>query len=247
MLDKDISNIICFIQSSGVKAGEPTCALAGKLLEAESISRTHLLVYDFEMNSLFFANTGASSLLGVERIGMKAHNGSFLESVIHPVSYQFLLYNTRLLKPSAESFDGVFYLKTNSKAKYTWVCASVKVAGFTPTGIPKLIYICFVEVERAMECYMKVATYESNLDGNAGPSDLIASLNSREVEMLSLVASERTSKEIADILNVTQSAVDSARKRLIKKLKVKSVVGLVKVAMTLRANGHDILMPAEMR
>jgi DNA-binding CsgD family transcriptional regulator len=247
MLDKDISNIICFVQSGGVSAGEPTCALAGRLLEAEQITRTHLLVYDFELNSLFFANTGASSLLGVEKIGLKEYNGSFLESIIHPVSYQFLLYNTRLLKPSAESFDGVFYLKTNGKAKYTWVCASVKVAGFTQSGIPKLIYICFVEVERAMECYIRVATYQSDMIGNGGASELISSLNSREVEMLNLVASERTSKEIADILNLSQSAVDSARKRLIKKLKVKSVVGLVKAAMALRANGHDVLLPAEVR
>ena len=74
----------------------------------------------------------------------------------------------------------------------------------------------------------------------APPMQVMASLNNREMEMLGLVAAECTSKEIADILSVSQSAVDAARKRLIKKLKVKSVVGLVKTAMALGLTGKGI-------
>jgi DNA-binding CsgD family transcriptional regulator len=235
MLINDISNILRFVQSKKVNAEVPTCALAERLVEAESVTKTNLLVYDFEFNRLFFANEKASSLLGIDKIGTEEHDGSFLESFLHPMSYQFLLHNARLLKPQTESFDGVFYLKSDRKAKYIWVSATAKVMSFTPLGIPKLIYICFVEVEKAMQCYIKLLQCETKEDTQ--PFALMASLNSREIEMLGLVAAECTSKEIADILSVSQSAVDAARKRLIKKLKVKSVVGLVKAAMALGLSG----------
>ena len=59
MLTKDISNIIYFIQAKGINPAEPSCALAARLAEAESITKTSLLVYDFELNKLFFANERA--------------------------------------------------------------------------------------------------------------------------------------------------------------------------------------------
>jgi len=238
MFVPDISNIIRFVQSKRVSADVPSCALAQCLVETGSVTKTNLLVYDFELNRLFFANEKASSLLGIDKIGSKQHDGSFLETILHPISYQLLQHNARLLKPQSESFDGVFYLKADRKAKYVWICASAKVVSFTPWGVPKLIYICFVEVEKAMECYMKLLQCEGKEE--APPMQVMASLNNREMEMLGLVAAECTSKEIADILSVSQSAVDAARKRLIKKLKVKSVVGLVKTAMALGLTGKGI-------
>jgi len=235
MFINDISNILRFVQSKRVNAGVPSCALAESLVQATDITKTNLLVYDFELNRLFFANEKASSLLGINKIGSKEQDGSFLESILHPISYQLLQHNARLLKPQAESFDGVFYLKADRKAKYVWISATAKVVSFTPWGVPKLIYICFVEVEKAMECYMKLLRCEITEEDR--PLEMMAALNKREMEMLGLVAAECTSKEIADILSISQSAVDAARKRLIKKLKVKSVVGLVKAAMALGLAG----------
>ncbi len=241
MLSQEISNIICFIRAKGGDPAEPNYGLAAKLTEAESIARTNLIVYDFEFNSLFFANSLAASFLGAEKTGVEANNGCFLEGLLHPVSYQLLQHNARLLKPESQSFDGVFYLKTNKKARYAWVCASATVVSFNALGIPKLIYISFVEVDRALQCYVKLMKVERKLTEAIPPAELLAALNNREVEMLSLVAAECTSKEIAGILNVSHAAVDAARKRLIKKLKVKSVVGLVKIAMALGLGEREML------
>ena len=55
---------------------------------------------------------------------------------------------------------------------------------------------------------------------------LLRQLTSRELEVLKLIASQFTSDEIAEQLHIAKSTVDTHRKNLIYKLKVRNAVGL---------------------
>jgi len=67
---------------------------------------------------------------------------------------------------------------------------------------------------------------EVSLDGI-----LISSLTIREVEVLKLVSQQYSTREIAIELAVSDSTVDSHRKNLMKKIKVKNSVGLAIFAL----------------
>lgn len=56
---------------------------------------------------------------------------------------------------------------------------------------------------------------------------MTASLTKRELEILSLLAQELTSVQIANYLNISIPTVESHRRNMFKKLQVQSVVGLV--------------------
>ncbi|CAM1347904.1 response regulator [Tenacibaculum insulae] len=56
-------------------------------------------------------------------------------------------------------------------------------------------------------------------------------LSEREIEVLKLIASEKSSTEIAEYLIVSLKTVETYRKSLYKKLKVKNVVGLAMYAV----------------
>ena len=56
---------------------------------------------------------------------------------------------------------------------------------------------------------------------------MTASLTKRELEILSLIAQELTSVQIANYLNISIPTVESHRRNMFKKLQVHSVVGLV--------------------
>lgn len=56
---------------------------------------------------------------------------------------------------------------------------------------------------------------------------MTASLTKRELEILSLIAQELTSVQIANYLNISIPTVESHRRNMFKKLQVQSVVGLV--------------------
>lgn len=56
-------------------------------------------------------------------------------------------------------------------------------------------------------------------------------LSKREKKVLKLIAEEYSSKDIASILNISIRTVDTHRKNIAKKLKTKSLVGLIKYAI----------------
>ena len=67
--------------------------------------------------------------------------------------------------------------------------------------------------------------------GQRPESTIAHSLTDREIEVLKLIAQEYSSPEIADILSISQSTVDTYRKSLLKKTNVKNAVGLAMYAV----------------
>ena len=55
-------------------------------------------------------------------------------------------------------------------------------------------------------------------------------ISTREKEVLQLIAHEHTSKEIANILFISQHTAITHRKKLLEKLGVRNTAGLIRVA-----------------
>jgi DNA-binding NarL/FixJ family response regulator len=64
-----------------------------------------------------------------------------------------------------------------------------------------------------------------------GKSDLLEKLSTREREVLQLLAEGRTGAEIAQRLSLSQKTVETYRARLVEKLGIRDVAGLVKFAI----------------
>lgn len=60
---------------------------------------------------------------------------------------------------------------------------------------------------------------------------LISSLTKRELQVLKLVAQQYSTREIAEELHISESTIDTHRKNLMKKVKVKNSVGLAIFAL----------------
>ena len=65
----------------------------------------------------------------------------------------------------------------------------------------------------------------------APPSNPVDNLSSRERQVLQLVAEGRSSKEISGLLNLSGSTISTYRSRLMKKLGVNDLTGLIKFAV----------------
>ena len=68
----------------------------------------------------------------------------------------------------------------------------------------------------------------SSVNGTTAPSAL---LTKREKEIIVLIAHERTTQEIAETLRLSVDTVQTHRKNIMHKLKVRNVAGLVKYAL----------------
>jgi DNA-binding NarL/FixJ family response regulator len=74
---------------------------------------------------------------------------------------------------------------------------------------------------------------ESAINPRAGPpdGDPFASLSPREKEILQLIAEEYTSGEIGRMLFISEKTVEKHRARLMEKLNVRNLAGLVRLAV----------------
>ena len=70
---------------------------------------------------------------------------------------------------------------------------------------------------------------QSGANGTAPPASAL--LTKREKEIILLIAQERTTQEIAETLKLSVETVQTHRKNIMHKLKVRNVVGLVKYAL----------------
>jgi len=66
--------------------------------------------------------------------------------------------------------------------------------------------------------------------------DTISSITARELEILNLIGQEKSGKDISEELDISVNTVETHRKNLMKKLNVKSSIGLV-----LFATKHNLL------
>jgi len=70
-------------------------------------------------------------------------------------------------------------------------------------------------------------------------SDPLSSLSPREKEILQLIAEEYTSGEIAKMLFISEKTVEKHRARLMEKLNVRNLAGLVRLAVKYRLVDRD--------
>lgn len=82
--------------------------------------------------------------------------------------------------------------------------------------------------DKIVKSFSGVSASVINQDTN---SSLINCLTDRELEILKYIAQEYTSKEIAQQLFISVNTVETHRKNLLKKLDVKSSLGLAKFAL----------------
>ncbi|WP_185731495.1 LuxR C-terminal-related transcriptional regulator [Larkinella rosea] len=88
------------------------------------------------------------------------------------------------------------------------------------------------EVMRDDRPYMSQEVLRTFVDSQEEKQpEQIRQLTSREIEVLRLIAQEFTTAEIADKLNISEATVDTHRRNMIQKLKVKSIVGLANFAI----------------
>ncbi|MDP3352225.1 MAG: response regulator transcription factor [Flavobacteriaceae bacterium] len=78
------------------------------------------------------------------------------------------------------------------------------------------------------ELIVKNFATKTVLNGNNTNQDgiLTSSLTEREIQVLKLIAKQKSTKEIAEELFISSNTVETHRKNLIKKINVKNVVGL---------------------
>ncbi|RYZ87837.1 MAG: response regulator transcription factor [Proteobacteria bacterium] len=87
-------------------------------------------------------------------------------------------------------------------------------------------YFCSTVREKIFNTFTR-----ANPKVNTGASAFSTNLTDRELEIIQLLSLEYSGKQISEELFISQHTVESHRKNLLKKLNIKTTVGLVKYAI----------------
>lgn len=104
-------------------------------------------------------------------------------------------------------------------------CAGENIAESIRTVHSGQQYFCDSIKDKMLDAFTDNETSSNN--GYAMDSDV----TKRELQILKLIAQEYNTKEISEELAISTNTVDTHRKNIMKKLKVKNSIGLVKYAI----------------
>ncbi|MCP4123710.1 MAG: hypothetical protein GY751_18325 [Bacteroidetes bacterium] len=108
-----------------------------------------------------------------------------------------------------------------------WLYNFDKVLNFNKAGAPQYLLAVSSDIEKVIDL---IDFNREHLQDRKDKLLLYNTLSNREREILHFIANELTSNEIGKKLFIESSTVDTHRKNILKKLQVKSSLGLVKYA-----------------
>jgi DNA-binding NarL/FixJ family response regulator len=180
---------------------------------------------------------------GVTVVG-EAGKGSEALKLIEEVKPSLILLD--LTMPDGSGFDvlqhvaktspevRVIVLTVHEAGEYAIRALREGAAGFLPKSAAS------TELENAIQAVMKGEIYISPetsrktlLEYGKGVTkrDLLASLSPRQREVLRLIAEGRTTKQIAQMLEISVKTVETHRAQLMERLDIHDVAGLVRYAI----------------
>lgn len=205
------------------------------------MNRIKVLLVDDHLMFLEGLQSLFSNETNIEVVGA-ASNANMALDIVHEKQPDIVI--TDLSMPDIDGGSLVASLQEKYPSIYTLVLSMHSEAHIISKLIKQNVngyLLKNAEKEELLTAVMTIANGENyfskeisdiyNESINKGNNALIPELSKREREVLKLIGDEYTTKEIADLLFISQNTVESHRKNMFSKLNVKNVAGLIKMAI----------------
>ena len=211
------------VEKSRVRLKDIQRGKLNKLDELEDLFEGYIVVTDIRTMTPVYMNEIALKYIGYRKSAVpNIKSNEFFLKILHPTNLD--LMTTGILffnRTPKETFSSVARIK---KYDGTWhfIFFSSRVVEWTDDGRAALVLVFALDVDEVLDSKYVTKDFKTLYKNNHQKS----SLTNREIEIITLIAKENTTQTIAKILELSPHTVDTHRKNLIKKLKVKSSMGL---------------------
>lgn len=198
------------------------------------------VIRNMDNNLVCHINDAAQSYFGLSKQDVEYKGISFAKKILHPdfqhlypVAMTYIADPDNLNKP----YEYIYLFKTATG--WTWTYTCFQIMALHPDGTPRYVVCIADDVNNILNSSTATEKFVSEIDGlNNLQLDRYLSLSSREKEILRLISKEYTTNEIAQELFISKATVDSHRKHLLRKLNVKSAIGLAKYSLLFDAENQ---------
>jgi DNA-binding CsgD family transcriptional regulator len=189
-----------------------------------------VMIKEVNTNHIIHLNAAALDYFGQTRSFINRYGISFPKEILHPDFFHLFPVELDFFSESDHynsAYEYIYNLKTAKGYSWTYVCSQIAI--FNEIGNPKYILSIACDVNNILNNKISSNKFVSELNGFTNIElERYKTLSKRELSILRMISLEMTSKEIAQELFLSKSTVDSHRKSILKKLNVKSALGMAK-------------------
>lgn len=189
------------------------------------------MLYSYNNNNkaVTWCNERLSSTLGYSSVEMQGRGIDFFKDIMHPEDFKLASVAQQSFRDKKEQFGGLARVRKKGEANYRWLLGLEVPFTYNDENEVEEILCAFLDLTNAMDTDIQLSE-ALNVILRRQHENLFNKLTSRERDILGLAAKGMNNKEIASSLNLSRYTVETHRKNIRLKLKVRNTSELVAIA-----------------
>jgi len=175
----------------------------------------------------YFINDACREYFGFDSNDLSNKGFDFFTNLVHPDDIAAIHKTVNFYNEFPNGTNRLAFRGRRNDGEMRWLYNFDRVLNFNKVGAPQYLLAVSSDIEKVLD---HTDFNRKHLQDRKDKLLLYNTLSKREREILHFIANELTSNEIGKKLFIESSTVDTHRKNILKKLQVKSSLGLVKYA-----------------
>jgi len=188
-----------------------------------------LFIFDLIKQRNIWVNNYYYQLLGYTNDEVLKLKTGFPELIYHPVDKSLFLDRINFFKQKKGHIYNALYRIQHKKGHWIWILSHCQIYTNDENGEPNQILGVHFDCSENFH-FMDNASIWINQNKISGNQNSLQILSQREKEIVEYLAKGNTSREIAQILNISVYTVRNHRKNILKKLSLHNVAALIRFA-----------------
>ena len=188
-----------------------------------------LYTHENDTKTVNWCNRQMEDATGYTVAEMKQLGLGFFQKVMHPDDYDLAVIAQQSFKENKSIFGGVLRVRKRDTPDWCWLVGMAIPFTRYADGMVKEVICAFLDLTMAMDTNDQLAEAMRDVLRRHN-EDLLGKLTPRELEIVKLTIQGLNNKEVAIQLNLSRYTIETHRKNIRLKLKVKNTTELIALA-----------------
>ncbi|WP_343689582.1 LuxR C-terminal-related transcriptional regulator [Chitinophaga sp.] len=188
-----------------------------------------LYTHQNDIKTVNWCNRYMEEVTGYTQAEMSSMGLDFFKAVMHPEDFDLAVIAQQSFQENKSVFGGVLRFRKRDTEHWCWLVGLAMPFTRDEAGNVRDVICAFLDLTMAMDTNDQLAEAMREVLRRHN-DDLLAKLTIREKEILKLAVNGLNNKEIAESLNLSRHTIETHRKNIRIKLKVRNTTELVALA-----------------
>lgn len=188
-----------------------------------------LYTHQNSIKTVNWCNRYMEDVTGYTMAEMNSLGLDFFKSIMHPDDFELAVIAQQSFRQNKSVFGGVVRFRKRGTENWCWLVGLAIPFTRDEQGGVKEVICAFLDLTMAMDTNDQLAAAMREVLRRHN-DDLLNKLTNREKEILKLAVDGLNNKEIAETLNLSRHTVETHRKNIRLKLKVRNTTELIALA-----------------